>query len=56
MIKMVPGVAINININANIFINKIDYYIPLVIGIYYSLNGIIRLNVLSINLVYLLLK
>ena len=47
--------AINIGINANIFINKISYYIPLVMEIYYSLNGIIGLNVLNIGLVYLLL-
>ena len=47
--------AINTSINANIFINKVGYYIPLVIRIYYSLNDIIGLNVLNINLVYLLL-
>ena len=41
-------------VDANVFINKIGYYIPLVMGIYYSLNGIIGLNVLSIGLVYLL--
>ena len=47
--------AIDTNINASIFINKISYYIPLVIGIYYGLNGIIGLNVFNINLIYLLL-
>ena len=46
---------IDTNINASIFINKVDYYIPLVIEIYYSLNGIIGLNVLNIILIYLLL-
>ena len=47
--------AINTDINASIFINKVDYYIPLVIGIYYSLNGVIGPNVLNISLIYLLL-
>ena len=47
--------AIDTDINANIFVNKVSYYIPLVIKIYYSLNGIIGLNVLNINLIYLLL-
>ena len=47
--------AINIGMNASIFINKVGYYIPLVIRIYYSLNDIIGLNVLNIGLVYLLL-
>ena len=47
--------AMNTGINASIFINKIGYYIPLVIEIYYSLNDIIGLNVLNINLIYLLL-
>ena len=47
--------AIDTNINANMFINKISYYIPLVIRIYYSLNGTIGLNVLNISLKYLLL-
>ena len=47
--------AINISINADIFISKIDYYIPLVIKIYYNLNNIIGPNVLNISLIYLLL-
>ena len=47
--------AIDTGINASIFINKIGYYIPLVIGIYYGLNNVIGPNVLNINLIYLLL-
>ena len=46
---------IDTNVNASMFINKIGYYIPLVIRIYYNLNGIIGPNVLNISLVYLLL-
>ena len=55
MTNIVPDMAINIGINANIFINKVNYYIPLVIRIYYSLNDIIGPNVLNISLIYLLL-
>ena len=47
--------VINISINAGIFINKIGYYISLVVRIYYSLNGTIGPNVLNISLIYLLL-
>ena len=47
--------AIDTDINASIFISKVDYSISLVIRIYYSLNDIIGLNVLNISLVYLLL-
>ena len=47
--------TIDTGINVNIFINKVGYYVPLVIGIYYNLNGIIDLNVLGISLIYLLL-
>ena len=52
---MIPDIAINIDINAGVFINNIGYYISLIIRIYYSLNGTIGPNVLSIGLVYLLL-
>ena len=52
---MVPDMAIDTGINANMFINKVGYCVPLVIGIYYSLNDVIGLNVLNISLVYLLL-
>ena len=52
---MVPDVTIDININTDIFICKVDYYISLVIKIYYNLNGIIGPNVLNIGLIYLLL-
>ena len=52
---IVPDMAIDININESIFINKIDYYIPFVIKICYSLNDIIGLNVFDIGLVYSLL-
>ena len=55
MINIILGVAIDTGVNASIFINKIDYNIPLVMGIYYSLNDTIGLNVLNIGLVYLLL-
>ena len=55
VINMVLDVAINTDINANIFISKAGYYVPLVMRIYYSLNGIIGPNVLNIGLVYLLL-
>ena len=47
--------AIDTNINGSIFINKIGYYIPLVIKIYYSLTDIIGPNVFTINLIYLLI-
>ena len=47
--NIVPDMAINTDINANIFVNKISYYVPLVIRIYYSLNGVIGLNVFNIN-------
>ena len=47
--------AIDTNIDAGVFINKISYYIPFVIKIYYSLNDTIDLNVLNISLIYLLL-
>ena len=47
--------AIDIDINGNIFISKVGYYIPLVIKIYYNLNDVIGLNVFNISLVYLLL-
>ena len=40
--------AINTGVNASIFINKVGYYIPLVIKIYYNLNDIIGPNVLNI--------
>ena len=55
MTNMVSGVIIDTDINASTFINKVDYYISLVMRIYYSLNDIIGLNVLNIGLVYLLL-
>ena len=47
--------AIDTNINTGIIINKISYYISLVIKTYYNLNGVIGPNVLNINLIYLLL-
>ena len=47
--------AMDTGVNANMFINKIGYYIPLVIRIYCNLNGTIGLNVLNISSVYLLL-
>ena len=47
--------TIDTNINKGIIINKINYYISLVIGIYYYLNGTIGPNVLNISLIYLLL-
>ena len=47
--------TIDTGVNASIFINKIGYYVPLVIKIYYSLNDAIGLNVLNISLIYLLL-
>ena len=47
--------TIDTNINASVFVSKIDYYIPLVIRIYCDLNDIIDPNVLNINLIYLLL-
>ena len=52
---MIPGVTINTDIDTGVIINKINYYISFVIGIYYNLNGIIGLNVLNISLIYLLL-
>ena len=55
MINIVPGVAIDTGINANIFISKVGYYVSFVIGICYSLNGVIGLNILNINLIHLLL-
>ena len=47
--------AIDTGINVSVFVNKVGYYIPLVIRIYYNLNDVIGLNVLNIGLVYLLL-
>ena len=47
--------AMDTGINANIFINKVNYYVPLVMKIYYNLNGIIGPKVLNISLIYLLL-
>ena len=47
--------VIDIGINASVFINKVGYYIPLVIRIYYSLNGVIGPNVFNIGLIYFLL-
>ena len=47
--------AIDTGVNASVFVNKIGYYVPLIIRIYYSLNDIIGLNDLDIDLVYLLL-
>ena len=55
MINIIPGVAMDTNINANVFISEVGYYVPLVIKIYYDLNGAIGLNVFNISLVYLLL-
>ena len=55
MTNIIPDMAIDTGINASIFISKIGCCVPLVIKIYYSLNGIIGLNVLNIGLIYLLL-
>ena len=55
MINIIPGMVIDTDINASVFVNKADYYISFVIKIYYSLNGVIGLNVFNINLIYLLL-
>ena len=55
MTNIIFDVAMDTGVNANVFINKIGYYIPLVMRIYYGLNGIIGPNVFDIGLVYLLL-
>ena len=47
--------VIDTGINASTFINKIGYYIPLFIKIYYSLNSAIGLNIINISLIYVLL-
>ena len=52
---MIPDIIIDTGVNTSIFVNKIDYYISLVIRTYYGLNDAIGPNVLNINLVYLLL-
>ena len=55
MTNIIPGMTINTDINASIFISEIGYYISFVIKIYYNLNDTIGLNVFNINLIYLLL-
>ena len=52
---MVLDIAIDTGVDTGVIINKVGYYVSFVMGIYYSLNGTIGLNVLNIGLVYLLL-